>query len=412
MKPADESSVEKKDPDPAKESAIESRSGIKPPSELTNGPAVATLKTNTEPVFRKTDLQTAKWIGLLESGSVHLNDTIIALPDCQPQFNIMDKVQLKMFGFSKFGFKLNEGKVLPLIVAHHGIGSLQNLSEPNTAIDVMMDAQKFQVAFPDKKSETIFLTYSVGGHASSTRLIQFASLRGRAIVKFDDEVKTLSKGQVLTIDNSTASSETSVKKFKVQPNRITASADNLTQSAKGSLLSMIHLDPVVESGAGKLLSDTKTYVRKFAVESELAIDSSLSAIDFLNDPQNRSFWRAIVFSIRDRMQTDSDFSKKLRETLLEKYDEVGETIYAMLAIGSDSQLESGSDKFLVDNLESPELVVRVTAIEVLFAITGKNYLFRATNSERDRKKHVNSWRKALDDGEIRFSEPIAFDLFF
>ncbi len=216
----------------------------------------------------------------------------------------------------------------------------------------------------------------------------------------------------MTIDNSTASSETSVKKFKVQPSRITASADNLTQSAKGSLLSMIHLDPVVESGAGKLLSDTKTYVRKFAVESELAIDSSLSAIDFLNDPQNRSFWRAIVFSIRDRMQTDSDFSKKLRETLLEKYDEVGETIYAMLAIGSDSQLESGSDKFLVDNLESPELVVRVTAIEVLFAITGKNYLFRATNSERDRKKHVNSWRKALDDGEIRFSEPIAFDLFF
>lgn len=411
LQPANESSVEQGNPAVAEKSMIESGPEIKPAAKSNNGPAVAILKTNTEPTFRKTDLQNAKWIGLLENGSVHLNDTIVALSDCKPEFNIMDKVQLKMFGFSKFDFKLNEGKVLPLIVAHNGIGSLQNLSEPNTAIDVLMGGKKFQVAFPDKKSETVFLTYSVGGPASATRMIQFASLRGRAIIKFDDEVRTLSKGQVLTIDNSTSSSEISVKNFKVQPGRTTASADNLTQSAKETLMSMIHMDPIVEAGADRLLSDTKIYVRKFAVESELAIDSSLSAMEFLNDPQNRSFWRAIVFSIRDRIQTDSDFSKNLRETLLEKYDEVGEALITMLAINSDSQLESGYDKVLVDNLESPELVVRVTAIEVLFAITGKNYLFRATNSELDRKKRVNSWRKALDNGEIRFSEPVAFDLF-
>ncbi len=77
------------------------------------------------------------------------------------------------------------------------------------------------------------------------------------------------------------------------------------------------------------------------------------------------------------------------------------SILGLLVPPSSEQLQSGSDKILVEGLSSPHLDERILAFNQLNTITGKSLGYQPDKSQLD---VITLWRKLLGKNEIRYSE--------
>lgn len=385
-------------------------------AELANGDAVGMLKTALQPTLRKTNLPEAKLIVLAQEKPLFVNDTVVALPECQSKIEILESVRINLFGFCQLELQDNEGEVLPLINVQTGIVSFENMKDPNNTVDVMIDGKKLQVTFVDKESRFCVVNFSQPGLAGSSKVVQLAAIQGRALCKFGGEILSLDAKQMLSLKGD----KFETVSFSSEPEALQSSTSSLTQSAKETFFALGLENPVFKVTKEKALSDTRSYVRKFAAMSAFALGDFDALIRFFNDAENKSFWPEVFQFARERVLADESLQNRFREYCYSPEKEGGKemgtlenrkSLYQFLTVHSDKQLENALDKELVDGLQHKELWIRVAAIQALDSITGLTKFYRPEDEEDKRRKPIKAWEKLLEEEKIRIAKPFLVSQF-
>ena len=97
----------------------------------------------------------------------------------------------------------------------------------------------------------------------------------------------------------------------------------------------------------------------------------------------------------------------MREAVQQVAGPAAETLFRMLWGFSSQQLQNGAAERLVEALAHRDLSVRVFAGESLREITGSRHGYRADYHANRRQDSIRRWKRRLEDGEIRYPEPIA-----
>lgn len=378
---------------------------------MTNGPAVGVMKTALEPTLRRTNLPNAKWISLAQENPVHINDSVVALPGCRSTVEIMDSVRMNLFGYCKVELKENTGKVLPKVIVHSGIVVFENLKEPNNTFDALIQGKSLQITFVDKNSQVVAVSYHVPAETGLTNVIQLGTTKGRAIVKYESEVLSMDENELLDAVGDSYEK----RPVKSLPASLNQKVDTLTRSAKEIFFSLSLENPVFDKALAKAERDERSYLRKFAAASAIAMGDMGKLIAFLDDDQNKSFWRETVLATRSLLLSDQQMflnASRFFEDFASqnaKEPEQGKLLFQYLTLRDDQPLEKGLDAKLVGSLESPSLFMRVGALQTLFALTGKTKFYRPEDKEEKRRKWVKAWEKSMQNGEIRVTTPFGHE---
>lgn len=374
---------------------------------LVNGPSIGVMKTALEPTFRKPNLPDAKWIILAQEQPFYVNDSIFSLPDCRSQIEILESVRFYLYGLCELEIKANTGKVLPLVRVLRGITTLENLKEPNNTIDIQTQGKNFQVTFVDKTSKVTVVSHDNPPEKGAAPILQLVAEKGRAIIKFETEVKSLEENQMIVFSNAAYE----IVPAKVKPTVMVKKQDTLTTSAKEIFFSLCLENPVFDVAVSKAISDSRPYLRKFVVEAALSRGRFAEWIEFLNEPENKSFWRETVLEFRQHVLSDRNLYQQAESFFGDfRSDDPdnakqGEQLFRNLTVVTDQELIAGQDAQIVGDLESPALFVRVGAIQTLFALTGKTKFYRPEDKKDKRNKWVKAWEKSLTNEEVRISTP-------
>lgn len=148
------------------------------------------------------------------------------------------------------------------------------------------------------------------------------------------------------------------------------------------------------AGTLALLGDTKVF---FGSEG------------MLGDDDQKSFWRDHVAALQQRIDLSVPAAKSVQASLQTMDAASAEVLFRMLWGYSPEQLQTGSDAFLVENLDSPQMEIRVIALETLRNITGTSLYYKPEQKTASRRKNdLKKWEAQLRRGDIRWRAlPIA-----
>lgn len=409
-----------KDLDAKQTKPTEIKNSVGPESDpilIGNGPKIGTFQSKNQPCFRKTNLPNADWLFLFENETVFINDTIAALPQCQPVIDILESIQMKLYGITFVTLHENPGKTLPKVELANGLVVFSNKKGPNTTIDISCGEMTFQTTFVDAKSNLTFLSLNspiVGKTADgpltseneTQLLVQITAENGRGILNYDGKVVTLEAGQMLVLGNKAHS----VTEFKQRPVKLLKKKSTLTETSKELLCQIANQNRFAKDCFTKLSVDSRSYVRKFIVQAAWVLGDIKPMLAFLENPQNSAFWGELILFSRTTFLNNADFQQQQRERFSKFGNDAGK-ILKMIQINTDGELSSGGDRFLLESLGDEQLSVRVAAIWTLLAITGETKLFRPDDDPLKRKKSLKDWEKAFENDQIRFRVPIRPDVF-
>jgi hypothetical protein len=112
-------------------------------------------------------------------------------------------------------------------------------------------------------------------------------------------------------------------------------------------------------------------------------------------------WASLFSQVAQSMGRDENRSA-LADAIRHAAPNRASTLFSLLALPTQEQLEAGSDKLLVDSLSSPQMDERVIAFQQLNQITGKTLMY---HPDKNPAEGAQAWRKLLSKDEIRYSNP-------
>lgn len=375
---------------------------------LNNGPGVAVTKSSLEPCFRKTNLPEARWILVGQGQTLFVNDTLLSIQNSRPQFAIHDTVAIKTFGYGRATIlPKDETKVLPKLNLVSGIYTLQNLKQPNTALDVVVNGKSYQFVFIDDSSEISVAVRTPAPETGLEPIFQVAATKGRALIKYGSQVHSLDAGQIVKPETNPVV----IGRFAERPSAMAAKIDTLSETGKKHFFAVGLENPIATVAVDKLARDDRIYVKLFAMRVAFSMGDPQPYFEFLDDEKNRPFWKDAVFSIRQQIRENAEVFQRIKKLASTVGNPNHQLLLQLHLIVKPTDLENGGGQQLVDGLDAQSLMVRVGAIHSLYDITGKTKFFRPEDQVDKRRKYLRNWQTSLEKGEIQYSSQSQVDAF-
>jgi hypothetical protein len=167
------------------------------------------------------------------------------------------------------------------------------------------------------------------------------------------------------------------------------------------------LDPEKPLGVRlqELLADPRVEVRALAARCLSYFDQFEPLLKELNNVTQKSFWGFEVEALRHAIARSPETAANLRAAAEATRVKDAKALYRLLWEYSPEQLADVGASQLVDLLESPEVDIRVLAIENLRRITGAQHNYRPEKRPDENKLPINKWKERLRDGTILYKIP-------
>src|SRR6056297_242016 len=129
----------------------------------------------------------------------------------------------------------------------------------------------------------------------------------------------------------------------------------------------------------------------------------------LNTPSQKAYWNDHVATLKRRIDLSPAAAQEVRPGAASMDAASAEPLFRLLWDYSPEQLAAGADEFLVQTLDSPQMPLRVLAIEALRRITGTTLYYKPEQENAARRKNdVKKWEAKLRRQDIRWQAvPIA-----
>jgi hypothetical protein len=188
----------------------------------------------------------------------------------------------------------------------------------------------------------------------------------------------------------------------------TADGDALAATARNDLLALLDGASSLEITLRELLGFRRSEVAALAAQTLLGLGRSdvyFGGAGVFNDPKQRAYWSQHYDALLSRVDRGAEAAAEVQQAI-KKMDAAAELqLFRMLTGYTDKELASGSDRQLLDNLESADMSVRVLAFENLRRITGVTFNYRAEqDSQGRREQYLKRWQVLQRKGEIRWKE--------
>ena len=179
----------------------------------------------------------------------------------------------------------------------------------------------------------------------------------------------------------------------------------LESGAATAIAQTLQTDGPARVGLRELALRPQKEVRWLALRCLGYVGQFHDMVGALNDPTHRLDWTDYIEQLCDAIARDSGSAVAVRQALTEQYPQHATELYRMLWGYTDEDLQSGSDKELVDGLDSDLLAVRVLSIWNLTKLTGLGKIYQPEQNAAKRKQATQRWRERLKANEIRLKTP-------
>ena len=189
---------------------------------------------------------------------------------------------------------------------------------------------------------------------------------------------------------------------EIEPADTELLVNSLLESTVGEQATMADIKAGLQAISSR--PETNVRVRQLAMLCQLQLGDA-SIIGSLLDSDDPAFirpwlWRRAIEGARRHVYrgtaSASEFGIRMAAA-----DPDGEKIFRVLYGFDNDQLAGGADALLIETLKSERLALRVLALQALREITGETLLYRPEVAQRNRARHLESWRQTLDAGKIR-----------
>lgn len=180
-------------------------------------------------------------------------------------------------------------------------------------------------------------------------------------------------------------------------------AVNLTQIDRFTspvLQRELNLEKPVHIRLQELMSDRRAEVRALAARCLAQFGEFEPIVRELGNAQQKSFWAAEVDVLRQSLTRGTEATTRIRQSLDSLYPQDADTLFLLLSGFSPEQLDEGAAKELVQSLDSPEMAVRVVAIDTLRQITDAQLLYRPERAPSENRASIVRWVERERDGSI------------
>ena len=151
-----------------------------------------------------------------------------------------------------------------------------------------------------------------------------------------------------------------------------------------------------------MMTDRRAEVRALAARCLAQLGEFEPVVRELSSAQQKSFWAAEVEILRQSLARGSEAQARIRQSLESLYPGDAATLLRLLVGFSPEQLEAGADAELVQFLESPEMAVRVLAIDTLRQITGAQLLYRPEKAPAENRGPILKWSERAKEETIAY----------
>ena len=187
-----------------------------------------------------------------------------------------------------------------------------------------------------------------------------------------------------------------------------ADANSLAVTARNDLLTLLDGASSLEIGLRELLGFRRSEVAALAAQTLLGLGRSdvyFGGAGVFNDLKQRAYWSQHYDALLARVDSGVESAAEVQQAI-KKMDAAAELqLFGMLTGYTDEQLASGSDRQLLENLDSADMSVRVLAFENLRRITGVTFNYRAEqDSQGRREQYLKRWQVLQRKGEIRWKK--------
>ncbi|MEX0824962.1 MAG: hypothetical protein WD119_02285, partial [Pirellulaceae bacterium] len=121
----------------------------------------------------------------------------------------------------------------------------------------------------------------------------------------------------------------------------------------------------------------------------------------LSTASQKSYWADHVQALQAKLNEGPEAAAAVKQAAVEMEGASAETLFRLLWGYSPEQLKAGADAFLVETLDSPQMSLRVLAIENLRQITGTSLFFKPEQETSNRRRNdIKKWETRLRRDDI------------
>jgi hypothetical protein len=175
----------------------------------------------------------------------------------------------------------------------------------------------------------------------------------------------------------------------------------LENGAATALAQTLQTDGPARVGLRELVLRPQKEVRWLAQRCLGYVGQFHDMVGALNDPARKLEWTDYIEQLCDAVARDSGSAVAVRQAITEQYPQHAAELYRMFWGYTDEDLQSGSDRELVDGLDSDQLAIRVMSIWNLTKATGLGKIYQPEQTAARRKQAAQRWRERLKANEIR-----------
>ncbi len=352
-----------------------------------------------------------QWDRIAAGGSVPWQRTLVCPPLFRMRLSIEDRLEVVMVGPARMQLRGDASE--PEIVLERGRLLVSSLTD-QLVVGMQLASVSGILAFPElgDVAAVEVSPYRVPGAdptnaENSLPVVQLGAVAGRlGWVAGDRESRPIETGQrwsQVGSQDPQVRVPAEVAEWIEPPE---ASRQTLQQAARQGLLAFLDQGKPVELALREAVGFRRAEVGALAARTLLLMGEAkvyFGGEGVLSDPDQRSYWAEHVAALRARMNEGPEAARQIKEAAAAMDGASAETLFRLLWGYSPEQLQAGADAFLVEMLDSPQMALRVLAIENLRQITGTSLFYKAEQENQSRRRsEVKKWETRLRRGDIRW----------
>lgn len=180
----------------------------------------------------------------------------------------------------------------------------------------------------------------------------------------------------------------------------------IEREAKENLLSLISAEEPILLGLQQASQFRRVEVAALAVQTLALLGNTkpfFGGKGKLSDPAHKLYWQEQVKALKAAIDFSPQGAATVRANLAAMDAANAAILFRLLWDYSPEQVEAGADAQLVEFLDSPQMAIRVLALESLRRMTGTTLFFKAEQENTSRRRpEIKKWETRLRRGDIRW----------
>lgn len=366
-----------------------------------------------EQVLARLNVEADFWQRLAPNSTLFTGDSLLALPNFQPQINLDSGMQLTLVGGTLVRVEGSPAGEPRLHIRYGRCLMTQNIGNDAPTI-FELAGRRMEIKFANVASEVAIEVQPIITPGMDIRktpainLVRIVPYMGTIEITIDAEPSQIvTAGEAFQLVDGVDEKVLAIEELPTWIHGGDLRA--IDRTAADELERALPLERSIELTLAEKTeassSRRREEVRALAAHCLTYFNQFNPVITSLNDSGQRPWWHSHFLTLRTAVARSSESADALLDCLEKQQRGDAEELLQLIYGYSPNALSTGKAADLVDFLEHSKLIFRVLARENLQSITGlPDPYYRPEHPAAKRKRYVKNWRKRLEAGEIVYDE--------